>query len=424
LVVALVTLASSASAQQYQADEVDENAGKLKLTAEQCVKNPQRFSADRARFNEFFEKYYFPAMTRFSPDELGQLGRLRDDLFSRFLWATNNEDLQRELTQMAFAKLQPVERNKGKSYHPAVRYNAILILGMLDATYPSAGTKEVPLKEATAELTLIINAAAEGKRVPPFLVVGALVGLQRHAALIGNLDRATAETIPSAALKLVGTEVKFPEADAKVAEWIRLQAAEVLAKLGNPGANGEVVAAFQKMIAGETTPKMSLDGRLQAAAMLGKLKLDGAKIDAAATAHAVLELALTVAEDEAKEAKSFTDMQISSGGFGIGGAATGGKKSRVKFDPNTQEFTLDKRILLARLTDLQASLKDFKPAAPADKQPTFDAVLAAVNPVLTSAQGNETDIGITSAVEDMAKTVREAVKPGSAAPEADNENIF
>jgi hypothetical protein len=122
-------------------------------------------------------------------------------LFSRFLWATNNEDLQRELTQMAFAKLQPVERNKGKSYHPAVRYNAILILGMLDATYPGAGAKEVPLKEATAELTLIINAAAEGKRVPPFLVVGALVGLQRHAALIGNLDRATAETIPSAALK-------------------------------------------------------------------------------------------------------------------------------------------------------------------------------------------------------------------------------
>ena len=53
-----------ASAQQYQADDVDEAAGKLKLTAEQAVKNPGRFAADRARFNEFFEKYYFPAMTR------------------------------------------------------------------------------------------------------------------------------------------------------------------------------------------------------------------------------------------------------------------------------------------------------------------------------------------------------------------------
>jgi hypothetical protein len=218
--------------------------------------------------------------------------------------------------------------------------------------------------------------------------------------------------------------VKFAEADAKVAEWIRLQGAEVLAKLGNPGANGEVVAAFQKMIAGETTPKMSLDGRLQAAALLGQLKLEGAKIDAAATATAVLDLALTVADDEAKEARSFTDMQIGAGGFGYGAMGSGGKKSRVKFDPNTQELTLDKRILLARLTDLQNALSKFKPAAPADKQPTFDAVLAAINPVLTAAQGNETDIGITSAVEDMAKTVREAVKPGSAAPDAGNEPIF
>lgn len=421
--VSLIPLSTAAVAQQYQADDLDENAGKLKLLAKECVRSQQRYLSDKPRFIEFFEKYYFPAMTRFSPDELGQMGRMRDELFSQFLWPAVDENMQRELTQLAFAKLQPVERNKGKNYHPAVRYNAILILGMLDSVYPGAGQKEVPLKEATAEMTLIVNAAGDGKRVPPFLVVGALIGLQRHAQLIENLDRATAESIPAAVLKLAGKDVTLPETDAKVAEWIRLQAAEVLTKLGNPGANGEVVAAFQKMIAGETTPKMSLDGRLQVAAMLGRLKLEGAKIDAKTTAEAVLELALTVADDEAKEAKSFTDIQIQSGGFGFG-AGSSGKKSRVKFDPNTQEVTLDKRILLTRLTDLQAGLNALKTVAPADKQPTFDAVLAAVNPVLTAAQGNETDIGITSAVEDMAKAVREAVKPGSTPPDAGDENIF
>ncbi|MGD9634819.1 MAG: hypothetical protein AB7G28_22835 [Pirellulales bacterium] len=419
----LMLLASVAGAQQYQSDEVDEEAGKLKLTAEQCVKNPARFAQDKTRFIDFFDKYYFPAMTRSSPDELGQLGRMRDDLFGRFLWATTDENLQSELTQMAFKKLQPIERNKGKSYHPAVRYNAVLILGMLDSVYPTAGQQEVPLKEATAELVLIVNFAAEGKPVPPFLVVGALVGLQRHVQHIEKLDRATAESIAAAVLKLSGKEVSLPETDAKVVEWIRTQAASILARLGNPGANGEVVAAMTNMIAGDTTPKMSLDGRVQVAAMLKQLKLDGAKIDAKTTADALLELAFAVAEDEAKEAKTFTNMQLQSGGFG-GVAGPSGKKSRMKFDPATQEVTLDKRILLARLTDLQTGLSAFQGLAPAEKQPTFAAVLAAIAPVLQAAQGTETDISVTGAVEDMEAKVREAVKPGSAPPSDGDANIF
>lgn len=419
----LIAIVSAAAAQQYQSDDVDENAGKLKLTAEQCVKNPARFNQDKARFIEFFDKYYFPAMTRFSPDDLSQMGRMHDDLFGRFLWATTDENLQRELTQMALTKLRPVWQNKGKDYHPAVRYNAILIIGKLDAVYPTAGQAEVPLKEATADFTLIVNAAAEGKRVPPFLVVGALIGLQRHAKLADKLDRATAESIPAAVLKLSGKEVSLPEADAKVIEWIRTQAAAILARLGNPGANGEVVASLSNMIAGETTPKMSLDGRVQVAAMLKQVKLEGAKIDAEATADALLNLALAVAEDEAKEAKSFTNMQLQTSGFGgMGGPP--GKKSRIKFDPATQEVTLDKRILLARLTDLQIGLIAFKGVAPADKQQTFDAVLAAIGPVLQAAQGTETDIGITGAVEDMESKVREAVKPGSKSPNEDDATIF
>jgi hypothetical protein len=104
--------------------------------------------------------------------------------------------------------------------------------------------------------------------------------------------------------------------------------------------------------------------------------------------------------------------------------SSSGKKSRLKYDPQTQEVSLDKRILLTRLTDLKTGLTAFKSAAPADKQPTFDAVLAAINPVLAAAQGDTTDIAVTSAVEDMATAVREAVKPGSAPPEENDANLF
>ncbi len=45
--LALVCLTSLAGAQQYQADPVDESAGKLKLIAEACIRNPARFATDR-----------------------------------------------------------------------------------------------------------------------------------------------------------------------------------------------------------------------------------------------------------------------------------------------------------------------------------------------------------------------------------------
>ena len=80
----------------------------MKLIAEQCVKNPGRFATDRERFMEFFDKYYFPAMTRYTPEDLSQLGRMRDDLFARFLRASTDENLQTELTQMALTKMWPI----------------------------------------------------------------------------------------------------------------------------------------------------------------------------------------------------------------------------------------------------------------------------------------------------------------------------
>ena len=97
----VIWLASSASAQQYQSDPVDEDAGKLKLTAKEWVRNPARWAQERDQFVQFFEKYYFPAMTRTAPNDLGQLGRMRDELFGTFLWASTNEDFQSQLTEMA-----------------------------------------------------------------------------------------------------------------------------------------------------------------------------------------------------------------------------------------------------------------------------------------------------------------------------------
>jgi hypothetical protein len=421
-------VSSLAAAQQYQTKPIDDKARLLGPIAQNCVKDPARYATDKARFDEYFQKYFFPAMTRYRPNDLAELGKMREELLGRYLWASRDEKLQNDLTELAFTELQPVGRS-GK-FHPAVRYNAILVLGMLDTTYAIQGGPNnrppVPFKKGTAELTLIVNTAADGKPVPPFLVVGALVGLQRHAQFHDKLDKSTVDAMSATALKLAAKDEPLPEVDAKVAEWIRIQAATVLTRIGSPGPNGEVQALLTKMISGQTVPKMPLDARCQIAALLAQMKYQGVQVDGKATAEALLQLALEVGDDEAKEAKAFEDMQVEGSGFGggYGGAPRG--KGRMRFDEESTQWEYDARILLARLGDLSSGLTAAKVIAPADKQPVFDAVLAAIDPAMAAAESTDTiDLEVAGKVVEMAAQIRAAVKPGSApAEEADAGAIF
>lgn len=411
-------LVSSAGAQQYQADPVDENAGKLKLLAEQCVKNPARFATDRGQFIEYFENYYFPAMTKFGPNDLSQIGRNRDDLFNRFLWASSDENLQSELTEMALAKLWPIAPSS--KYHPAVRYNAVLIIGMLDKTYAGPGRKQAPLPEAFEKLHVILDSSVKGKPVPPFLVVGALVGLDRHARLRDSLDRATIEQMSAVAQKLATKDELFPDVESKVDEWIRLQAAGVLANLGSPGPKGDVTASLAKLIAGETKPKMSIDARGQVAALLKKFNYDGTSVDGKVMADALLQLALDVADDEKKEATAFEETQIQGGGYGGGGG--GARSTRMKMNVQTQMWEYNPNVLLARLADLKTAFDAFGPQVPADKKPVFDAVLAAMRPAAAAASSSDSvDLDVAQKVREMGEQIRAAIKPGSAPAEKQAE---
>ena len=319
---------------------------------------------------------------------------------------------------MAIDNLKPVERSS--KFHPAVRYNAILIIGMLDKTYATAGRPPIPLKEATDELNLIVNYAADGKPVPPFLAVGALVGLERHSRFHEGMDRGTPEAISAAALKFAAKDEPLPEVDSNVAEWMRIQAATVLVNLGSPGPKGEVLAVLAKMIAGETEPKMSLNARGQVAALLKKMKFEGTNVDGKALADALLQLAVAIAKDEAKEAKAFEDTQMQGGGYGYGSPAR--SNGRMKLSQDSQGWEYDPRILLTRLDDLKTGLNAFRPAAPADKQPVIDAVLAAIGPAIAAASSSDTvDLAVAQKIRSMATQIESAVQPGAAPAAAAEE---
>jgi hypothetical protein len=229
----------------------------------------------------------------------------------------------------------------------------------------------------------------------------------------------------AAVLKLATKDVPLPEADRDVVDWLRVQTATVLANLGKNQPTKEQLAAIDKMLAGNTVPKMSLDVRCRVAALLNSVKLDGSRLDGAATADALLELTIQVVESEAKAAKTFQEASLSGGGYrsGLGGFGSSRNKGRIKFNPDTQEMELDNRLTLARLGDLKLGLSAAKAIAPADKQPVFDAVLAAFGPAIEAAESTDAvDLAVATKIVAMANQVRTAVTPS--APAAASGNLF
>ena len=157
-------IATSALAQEYRTDPIDENAKKNGYKGS-GVKDPAVYSADKAIFDEYFQKAYFPSMTHPTSEGLAELGRLRSDLFSKYLRETSNQQFQTNLSKMAYDAMLKVAANMEQlnppqvadpPYHPAVRYNAILIVGMLDEKYAADGTPK-PYPAATKVMTLIVD---------------------------------------------------------------------------------------------------------------------------------------------------------------------------------------------------------------------------------------------------------------------------
>jgi hypothetical protein len=307
LLIAVATgIVAAASAQEYRADPSD-NAAKQNLGAAMAsVKNPGRYATDKAKVQEYFAKHYFPEMTGFEPDNLKALGDARFNLFKRYLWATSNADYQKDLTKTAFDSSLKIAANLTQlkpavvadpPYHPAVRYNAVLILGMLDEQYAidgAGGRPPKPLPAATKALTAIVDRATTGNQFPPPVILGALIGLERHAKYRDALAPGDAEKMSAALLKLVQHEKPIQEMDSETYAWLQLRAASALTLLGSLGKDNAIHDAFIKLIGGFK----SLDDRTTMAGLLGQFKYEGAKIDAAAATEQLFKLARDVGAEE------------------------------------------------------------------------------------------------------------------------------
>jgi hypothetical protein len=401
----------------------DEPAKKYLSVVKACVRDPGSFATQRAQFEEFFKKVYFPTMTGTSPEELAKLGALRYELFRSYLWATNNEQLQSSLTDLAYTAMLGIIRPQTPQFHPAVQYNAVITLGMLDAQYAVEGASPrppKPLPKATNALVVVVDSATtedpklKHSFAPP-VVLGAVIGLERHAQLRESLDAATIQKMTTSLLKLIALEEPLQGMDRNAFSWLRLRAASALATLGSVGQNSEVHDGLINLIASFK----SIDDRCATAALLRKINYEGAKVDAAATASAMFALARDLADSEAKAAKKFQDEQL---GLGPGGGVGVGN---IGFTGEVQE-KFPRRQVLDRLTDFRAGLVKVKPVVAGDAQPQIDAVVAAIDPVITAALDKSTvELKLTQLISTMADAINRAIPaPQAAAADAAEEDEF
>jgi hypothetical protein len=294
LAILLTSLTRAALGQpEYATQPVDKQARNDRNAALGCLKNAAAFAADQPRFDNYFQKYYFPAMTSSDPDGLAAVGKMRDDLF-KWLRSATVQNAQDHLTNLAFKSMGQIVGAQDPAYHPAVRYNAILIIGLLDQKSGERQPPE-PLPAALKPLTAVVDMATTSTRFPPSVILGAVIGLDRHAQYRQTLSPEGASGMSAALVKLVAHKEPIQEMDRDSYSWLRLRAAGVLARLGSVGEKNAVHDAIGKL----ATSARSLDDRCLAAGLLEKLDYKDVKLEDATTADPLFALArdLAAAED-------------------------------------------------------------------------------------------------------------------------------
>jgi hypothetical protein len=194
--------------------------------------------------------------------------------------------------------------------------------------------------------------------------------------------------------------------------WMRLRAAGILAQFGNVGADSQVYNALLHLV----TNLKSVDDRCEAASLLAKLKLEGAKIDGAATADQLLKLAADVGDAELNRVAEFEAKQNSpaAGQFRGRDERRGGYEASAELDT---QGSFPRRPLMSHLLSLKQVLNVTKPSVPPDAQAKFDAILKAIDPAIEAAANKDTgELSIANSARQMSVELKRiAATPAPAA---------
>jgi len=318
--------ADSVLAQRYRVEtpDIDERQARAMWSGLSSVLNggSALSDADKKAIRDYFILYKFQAMTNTSAEALAELADEREGLIRDFnrIRSTAARDYVLDVTLSAMRGIATI------NFHPAVRYNAVLIISQLDQRPAQTGGNAQPpvvLPAATQRLLELVT-ITEIAKSPSSVKVAALVGLQRHARF--GINEQLAQPATDAMLDIINATERPADASKDVFAWMRAQAAGVLVRLHANGVNEAVSAALVKLLADD---QLSGDDRCYVASLMTKsmFAAGASGVDFEAYQNALGGLAKEIFAIEEKKADEYNEEVLAEqGGFGGGGRGFGGRR--------------------------------------------------------------------------------------------------
>jgi len=280
--------------------------GELKLDEE----------ANKVKFDFWYTQYLFASMTQ--PENFATLDIDRQKFLRQDVGFAKDQAVHDYLVKnLTLPQMTAIVRG---NFHPAVRYNAMLIISKLNIVeVPTTGQRVPPIPLLDA-LVVILD-ELQNEKQSDAVKLAAWVGVLRHVQLNRikqQIPPNAVQIIRTTAMKLLAE--KAPSAGRSLSGhvWMQRRAIEVLTAVETPGAPGDVVSQIEAMAADSQAP---LALRLTAARSLGRLPYGmGTKATPGGSATHLGALAAVICRTEmSRVAEEKKTREQAAGGFSDGG---------------------------------------------------------------------------------------------------------
>ena len=272
----------------------------------QVLQGQSPLADNRGPFTNYYQLYFFPLLTQTNDDDLKNLPDERQKFIKQHLEISGtrlaDQEVHNTLTSLTLNTMMLVARDK--EFHPAVRYNAMLLIGSLNdreavRAAGAGGAAPVPMARA---LPFIFD---EFKRADntDAIRVAALLGLAHHLqwenekpASVAPMSAADRQAIIDELLKLAQAKEPPQGRSAAGHVWLRRRAVEALGFAAAKKPVPTIATALDALLKDGAQP---LDLRCTAAATIGKISYQQpVAIDSQAVAKELGLLALVGCDAE------------------------------------------------------------------------------------------------------------------------------
>ncbi|HTN74530.1 MAG TPA: hypothetical protein VL096_04760 [Pirellulaceae bacterium] len=330
--------------------EAMEKMGRLQIA--QLLKGDLAFAANESLFDSYYTRYKFAVMTQTNEDQLAKLQQERRAFMEQHLKKAVSPEAHDHLVDLTFRSMKKICT---ENFHPAVRYNAMLIIGDLNVKEGiTGGANAGPADPLPAARDFMLAELVNPQQIDA-VKLAAIIGLTRHAEInaLRPADRQYTNAVRAAMIKQLlplAADKKVPATRSDEGHaWMRGRLYELLTALSLAGYDNNVAQLLTQTVGDESEP-FSL--RFVAADLLGRMNLAASTtLTGADVARKVADLLTQSSRAQLALLEEEIAIEKAKARLSGGGALPGRPPVRMELNQNPTdpvEIKREKRLLLVR----------------------------------------------------------------------------